>query len=185
MVPVDRMRTTHLWAHVYIAYAVLRKSVKDLLTRHERLHTARLHLARRRITVALPPVYAQPAYTPLVWLVHDEQPGREVLTGNQFRPEPGRAMALPQVILLDLDIQSGRGRDTLQRLQAIIAYHRLSITVLTTSNAQLDDEMSLGLGAEGFLVRRVKQAMAVIKLQKAASYDKALRRSQSKPAFLA
>ncbi|NID13462.1 response regulator [Fibrivirga algicola] len=164
MVSVDLMRHVHLWARFYIAYSVIRKWIKDSIINHERMHAARLYLARRQVNGSQL-TCTHPSNELLVWVVYDDQQEHWSHQSDQFRPDSGQAKTLPKVILLDLNMQRQSGRETLQGLQATIAYYRLSIVVLTTSNAQLDDKMSMGLGAKSFLIKPVKKALSVKMLE--------------------
>ncbi|MBO0952953.1 response regulator [Fibrella forsythiae] len=129
----------------------------------------------------LGPVLAHPS---LIWVVDDEPD--DFYSLREASPAVIRAGiidasvddrwsdVLPRLILLDLNMQYQSGLDTLQGLRATIAFYRLPVTILTTSDAHLQRDMSSRVDAGSFLIQPIKQANAVLMLQDLA-LDRQLR----------
>ena len=63
--------------------------------------------------------------------------------------------ALPNLILLDLNMPKKDGREALQEIKADRYLRRIPVVVLTTSQAEEDIEQSYDLGVSSFITKPV------------------------------
>ncbi|QMW04083.1 response regulator [Spirosoma foliorum] len=73
--------------------------------------------------------------------------------GDQLLPNLQQATVLPQLILLDLNMQRQNGFETLQEVRATATFQDLPIVIFTTSTDQNDLVKSMQLGASGFVTK--------------------------------
>jgi CheY-like chemotaxis protein len=78
--------------------------------------------------------------------------GRCALDALGARLAAGGA-ALPDTIVLDLNMPGVTGFEVLERLRAIDAYRAVRIFILSTSNSPQDRERCQRLGCDGYLVK--------------------------------
>jgi len=78
---------------------------------------------------------------------------KQLSDGDELLPQLQGAYTLPQLILLDLNMQRKNGFDVLAELRSIPAYRKLPVVVLTTSSNEDDRQKSLALGANDFLTK--------------------------------
>ena len=65
----------------------------------------------------------------------------------------GPRAAVPDLVLLDLNLPKVDGRDVLKEMRANPAYKHLPVIVLSTSNAQDDIDLTYRLGATAYVVK--------------------------------
>lgn len=78
--------------------------------------------------------------------------------------------ALPQVVLLDLNLPRMDGLEVLKRLRADERTRRLPVVVLTSSNEEEDLSRSYGLGANSFVRKPVDFAQFIEAAQQLGLY---------------
>lgn len=61
----------------------------------------------------------------------------------------------PRVVLLDLNMPKMDGREVLRAIRADGELRDLPVLILTTSSAEEDEQLMIGLGADGYLVKPV------------------------------
>jgi chemotaxis family two-component system response regulator Rcp1 len=76
--------------------------------------------------------------------------GVEAMTYLRQEP-PHESAALPNLILLDLNMPKKSGRDVLAEIKADPKLNKIPVVVLTTSNARSDIEQSYANGANCFI----------------------------------
>lgn len=123
---------------------------------------------------------------PSVWIVDDDEDDqlmiqaafKEVIfplaikplaDGNDVLPQLEKALSLPKLILLDLNMPLKNGFDVLAELRAIAAYRTLPIVVLTTSDNEVDKQKSFALGANGFLTKPCSLKAVIYMLRRLVS----------------
>ncbi|GAB3999759.1 response regulator [Spirosoma daeguense] len=107
---------------------------------------------------------------PAVWIVDDDEDDRlflrsafedmskpvSVLTltdGDQLLPKLANSEALPQLILLDINMVRQNGFETLVQLRNSVSFSKLPVVMLTTSSDYDDRQRSLDLGANQCLTK--------------------------------
>ena len=63
------------------------------------------------------------------------------------------ATELPSLILLDLDMPRSDGRQALVEIKSAPALQHIPIVILTTSEEQKDEDLTLKAGAESFITK--------------------------------
>lgn len=61
--------------------------------------------------------------------------------------------ALPDVIVMDLNLPKVHGKDILKQIKAHPQYSTIPVVVLTTSSSELDRSYTLNLGANNYLIK--------------------------------
>ena len=77
----------------------------------------------------------------------------EVENGEELLQTLSAGGALPDLIILDLNMPVKDGRETLKELKSNEAYRHIPVFILSTSNARFDVEMACHSGANLFLVK--------------------------------
>ncbi|GAB3025928.1 response regulator [Spirosoma pulveris] len=107
---------------------------------------------------------------PAVWVVDDDEDDRlfissafedterpiSVITltdGDQLLPELASCKRLPQLILLDINMNRQNGFDTLTQLRNTPTFAHLPVVMFSTSSDNTDRQRSLALGANQFMTK--------------------------------
>jgi CheY-like chemotaxis protein len=77
----------------------------------------------------------------------------EVENGEELLNHLSSSAALPDFIILDLNMPVKDGRETLKELKNSDVYRRIPVFILSTSNARFDVELACDTGANLFLVK--------------------------------
>lgn len=85
--------------------------------------------------------------TGIKFQVHEVENGEELLTYLSS------ASALPDLIILDLNMPVKDGRETLKDLKTSETYRHIPVFILSTSSARFDVELACSNGANLFLVK--------------------------------
>jgi CheY-like chemotaxis protein len=87
---------------------------------------------------------------------------RDGVTAMELLGMPG---ALPDLVILDLNLPRMSGHEVLAAMRANEAFRRIPVAVLTTSSAEADVVRTYDLGANCFLTKPVgvEQFMAVVR----------------------
>ncbi|RYF70278.1 MAG: response regulator [Cytophagaceae bacterium] len=75
------------------------------------------------------------------------------LAGNVAEAVEAIKLHQPDLLFLDIELQTGTGFEVLQQLRADPAYKSLPVVVLTTSNHREDEAKAMELGANAFLTK--------------------------------
>ncbi|ADB40508.1 response regulator [Spirosoma linguale] len=119
---------------------------------------------------------------PAVWVVDDDEDDRlfissafedverpvSVITltdGDQLLPELASCERLPQLILLDINMNRQNGFDTLTQLRSTPTFAHLPVVMFSTSSDNIDRQRSLALGANQFMTKpaNYNQLVSVVK----------------------
>ncbi|QHV97615.1 response regulator [Spirosoma endbachense] len=73
--------------------------------------------------------------------------------GEELLPALRQSVALPSLIILDLNMPRVNGFEALEQLRADAVYREIPVVVLTTSSSYDDQERAGRLGANGFLTK--------------------------------
>ncbi|SOD89413.1 response regulator [Spirosoma fluviale] len=122
------------------------------------------------------------ADAPAVWVVDDDEDDRlfissafedterpiSVITltdGDQLLPELATCVRLPQLILLDINMNRQNGFDTLTQLRSTPTFAHLPVVMFSTSSDNVDRQRSLALGANQFMTKpaNYNQLVSVLK----------------------
>jgi two-component system response regulator len=89
---------------------------------------------------------------PLIVVAHDGAQAIEYLQGKKFRaPATMQEVALPDVILLDLNLPKLSGFDVLRRIRGDPRTRLLPVIILTSSREERDIISSYELGASSYI----------------------------------
>lgn len=77
---------------------------------------------------------------------------------------------LPRLVLLDLNMPDGDGRELLDWLRAVAGHAELPVVVLTTSTSPRDVEQSYAAGANGYVFKPVNYALFEAAIRGAVDY---------------
>lgn len=77
----------------------------------------------------------------------------EVENGEELLTRLSSGKALPDLIILDLNMPVKDGRETLKELKSSEAFRHIPVFILSTSNARFDVELACHTGANLFLVK--------------------------------
>ncbi|GAB4019440.1 response regulator [Spirosoma migulaei] len=78
---------------------------------------------------------------------------RSLYDGEELLPALEQSDALPDLVILDLNMPRLNGFEALQLLRAEPLFQELPVVVLSTSSVEQDRERALQLGANGFLTK--------------------------------
>ncbi|MDQ3278749.1 MAG: response regulator [Bacteroidota bacterium] len=77
----------------------------------------------------------------------------EVENGEELLTHLSSVKALPDLIILDLNMPVKDGRETLKELKSSEVYRHIPVFILSTSSARFDVELACHAGANLFLVK--------------------------------